>query len=661
MRTRFADFLRLAPIVVAACVLGAAAWAAAPALTQPSAGTTLHQGRGFSADLPSNWSTDISPSGMSSCAAADGKRVTRDASGTTTSIFLGLYAGYRPAAAANAATAVDRLIRTYRADNPGLRVVARQAMRLDGFAAESLSMESATGRDGELERSWVLVAVKDGQQFEAWFTSPARDFDRVLPVFERVASSIRLQAWRPNSPQQRRDGGALPLKRYVSAQPAFVLFKPEDWTVRSEAAGGTLRVAVVDPEATASAEIMFSANAQGRHTTLSLMSARIGELRARHRDLSVDAVGVCRDAAVSCAVASLSYADAGVPTRARYYFHADPQIVSVRSVRAPAARFDAQRATLLEVLANIHVSAGKPPVQARLVERRAPDGSLTLALPAEWRFLAQKGTVLAGAPGGASGFVFTVFAVHSSSYGVNPPPGVIVSGYQPPGAFAPRVFAQFGNRDIRVVGAAADPATAAECPGRIGRACEAADVVLSWTSPEGNACIGGFKLVNAQPGVTGQWFSIVAGIWGPAHDLSRHLPLLEQVAKSFRINDAYASRYIQNGLAQLRLQEQKTRGAMQGLYDAIGANQAAYEDRVARKEASDARGDDYRRGNSYWISDIEGGKVYATDPWGTKDTRTGDRVEGAPYNYIRFEGQNPAHPSENMRELSSYEVQRLGQ
>ena len=64
-------------------------------------------------------------------------------------------------------------------------------------------------------------------------------------------------------------------------------------------------------------------------------------------------------------------------------------------------------------------------------------------------------------------------------------------------------------------------------------------------------------------------------------------------------------------------------------------------------------------GNSYWISDLEGGKICATDPWGTEDTRTGARIEGVPYNYIHFEGQNPVHSSETMRELSSHEVQQL--
>ena len=462
------------------------------------------------------------------------------------------------------------------------------------------------------------------------------------------------------SPPSARAGGVLPLQRHVSTQPAFVLFKPAGWKVGSEGNGGALCITVSDAAGTSRAETAFAPNPQGRHNTLSFMSGKLGEIRSRYRDLAVGGIAVCRDTAISCAVATLSFTADGVPIRGRYYFHADPQIVSLRSISAPAAQFEAQRATLLEVLTNIRVAGAKPPVAVRLVERRATDGSLALGLPADWTFLAQKGTVLAVAPGGVSGFIFTVFAVMSSNYGVRPPPGVIISGYQSPGQFAPRIFAQFGNRDIRVLGAAADPGTAAECPRRIGKGCDAADEQLSWTSPEGHNCVRSFKLLDAHPGVTGQWFSVIAGVWGPAGDLARHLPLLERIAGSFRINDAYAAKYIQDGLVRLREQERKTRSAMQGLYDAIDANQAAYEDRAARKAASDAKGDDYRRGNSYWISDLEGGKIYATDPWGTEDTRTGARLEGAPYNYIHFEGQNPVHPSESMRELSSYEVQQLG-
>lgn len=113
-------------------------------------------------------------------------------------------------------------------------------------------------------------------------------------------------------------------------------------------------------------------------------------------------------------------------------------------------------------------------------------------------------------------------------------------------------------------------------------------------------------------------------------------------------------------MSRVRELERQTRSKIQSLYQAIEDNQRAYERRAADKDASNAKWDDYNRGNSYWISDLEGGKVYRSDPWGLQDLGSGDRVEGAPNNYIHFEGQNPRHPSEYMREASSDEVRRLG-
>lgn len=235
-----------------------------------------------------------------------------------------------------------------------------------------------------------------------------------------------------------------------------------------------------------------------------------------------------------------------------------------------------------------------------------------------------------------------------------------MSPYRPPPAHLQTVFASFGNRDLRIHSAVPDPSQQARCVAAIGRACEAADLTATWVSPEGVACAGGFRVITFQPNVAGQWFSQVYGIWGPAGDLARWIPVLQKVAESYAIDDAYAKGYIAAGMARVREMERQTRSAVQGLYAAIEDNQRAYEQRTARREASEARWDDYRRGNSYWISDIEGGKVYQSDPWGLRDTRSGDRLDGPPHNYIHFEGDNPRHPSERMREISSDEVRRLG-
>lgn len=448
------------------------------------------------------------------------------------------------------------------------------------------------------------------------------------------------------------------MQRFVSENPPFVLFKPASWQLRQAVTAEALRISVASPDGQSVAELDYADNRKKRIDSRQLMMQRLRELRSRYPDLRITAASTCKDKAASCAVASVSYTSGGSATLAKFFFHGDSNLATVRSYRAPAIRMPQDRTLLLDVLTNIHVR-DLTPLAAQFVRRQAADHSLSIELPSEWAFLAQKGTVLAGAPQGRAGFVFTVFSVMPQNYGVAAPPGVIIAPYRPPQMIIHDIFAQFRNRQTRVLASHPDPQSAGMCLTQIGRQCEVADLQLSWVSPEGVPCLGGFKVLNAQPNLAGHWFSIVAGIWGPANDLARHLPILARVASSFSINDAYAKRYIEQGLAHLREMQAQTRQAIQGLYGAIEQNQRDYEARSASKDGSDAKWDDYARGNSYWVSDLEGGKVYQTDPWGTRDTSTGNRYEGAPNNYIHFEGQNPVHASEHMREISSHELQQM--
>ena len=159
--------------------------------------------------------------------------------------------------------------------------------------------------------------------------------------------------------------------------------------------------------------------------------------------------------------------------------------------------------------------------------------------------------------------------------------------------------------------------------------------------------------------MTGLWFTILAGIWAPEKDSYLYMPALEEVASSFSINDEFARQYIQAGLQRLRQLQQQTAAAIQDLNRAREQNQRDWEERQKRKDFMDSKWDDYRRGQSYWVSDLEGGKVYATDNWGTRDTVTGDYYEGSAYNWTNFEGENPRY-RESMREISSYELKQMG-
>ena len=455
------------------------------------------------------------------------------------------------------------------------------------------------------------------------------------------------------------------LKRYVSDKPAFTLFKPENWKVKQEISADTLRVSVANPEATSLVEVFFADNRESQFDSLKLLGYQIKELKSRYSTVSVSEVLVSKDQ--SRAVATIAYTRATVPVKGKFYFQTDPQQVIIRSYSAPTLRMEAEKNLLLDILANFHlggvqsaptIPASTPqPLEVQLVPRRAPDGSLSINLPPDWSFQGQGGRAIAVAPRGGLGFIFTNFLVLPSNYGVQPPPNVIISPYRPPSGIILTIFEKFRNRNARILSANKDLKTMQECAMRRSR-CEAEDLTMTWESPEGNSCMGSFKVINSQPGMMGQWFSIVSGIWGPAQDLERYLPMLEQIAASFAINDQYARGYIQQGLARLKELQRQTQKSIQDLNDQRAQNQADWEARQARKDNMDSKWDDYRRGNSFWISEMEGGKVYETDPWGTQDMQTGGRVEGAPYDYVHFEGQNPRHPSESMREVSSYELQK---
>jgi len=131
MKTKL--FLITILVSIAACTVMSLGLTAS--LTAPSSSMKAQEGIGFILDIPANWSMDTFPSGMSYFAAADGKRVD----GTNVYALLGLAAGYRKTNFLNArGDAADQTIRFYQSDNPGLRVILREAAKLGGFPAESV-------------------------------------------------------------------------------------------------------------------------------------------------------------------------------------------------------------------------------------------------------------------------------------------------------------------------------------------------------------------------------------------------------------------------------------------------------------------------------------------------------------------------------------------
>jgi len=469
------------------------------------------------------------------------------------------------------------------------------------------------------------------------------------------------------SPQTPTAQSGPSLKPYVAASKLYMLYKPADWKVAEDLQAASLRVRVQAPDGASMVDYFWSQNPSKIPNALTFLVSWKQDLSRQHGVVTLSEVFVSPDA--SRATAKVRYRTSAGVIAGTYYVESRPEGQSAQSYCAPEGRLAAQRNLLLNIMASFAFTktappapggAAPPPIQLALTPRRAQDGSLSIRVPADWAFLAGGGRVLTAAPDGAMGFIFTAFSGNPLLPQATIAQGIIGTRYLPPAQALAFVFNGFRNQQFRIHSAQPDQATMRECAVRMGGSCDAQDFQVSYVSPEGRACVGGFKMINFPPSpATGIWNCIVAGIWGPEHEFARYFPALEQIASSFAINDEYARRYIQAGLENLRRLQQKTQAAMQNLNQMRAQNQRDWEASQERKQYMDSKWDDYRRGRSYWVSELEGGKVYATDTGGTQDTVTGQYYEGRPYNWVNFEGQNPRHPSETMREVTSAELKKL--
>ena len=509
------------------------------------------------------------------------------------------------------------------------------------------------GNDGI--RAVRRVVVFHGVRADAGPAHPASS-----PVPQPAAAT------RP-APAPAGAAAASQLEPYVAPNRLYALYKPADWKVTEVTGDGTFAITVTSPDR---AQVNLTWMRASRPNLLRFMATCRGGLAQTYPGASYSDIRVSRDG--TRGVATLTYPLGNLRAQGRVYFEATATGATMQEYAAPEKQLAALRPVLLNVMASVSFikpprdASGKAgaaaPVRVTLVARHAPDGSLSLSMPEDWSFQAGRGHVIAGKPGGGLGFIFTAFSGNPMRIMAKATiaQGVIASPYRRPSQTLPLILQGFGHRNITVLSTAEDRATVGQCASFGRGGCEAEDMLAQWTSKDGMDCVGGFKVVNNRPGAMGQWSSVVAGIWGPRKEIGRYVPMLVEVGNSFSINGQYARNYIAAGLENLQRLKAETAARMADLRYAREDMQRAWEQREARKDYMDSKWDDYRRGNSYWVSDLEGGKVYKTDTWGTRDTRTGDYYEGGGYTWTYFEGQNPRYPSEDMREISSYELEHGG-
>jgi hypothetical protein len=457
------------------------------------------------------------------------------------------------------------------------------------------------------------------------------------------------------------------LQTYVAANRLYAIQKPANWKVVESSEPNHLSVQVMSPNGDSSVDFAWERGNQGRTNAVQYLLAYRQKLRKSRPDVVFTGIRASADKLRCAAMATFHIGQTAV--RGRYYFESSPQRLSMQGYFAPNAAFSSQRVLLVNIMASMAFIKKDPRPEKAVMQkdyyhppmarRAADDRSLTVTIPNDWNFRAGGGKVVTGSNRSAPGFIFTALQGNPMVRNAPIATGVISARHLNPKQTLAYVLQAFGHRGIEITSAATDAASVQNLAAQTGRRGEAQDILARWTSAKGLPCVGGFKVINTLPSMTGLWSTIISGVWAPAKDTYLYLDALEEVASSFSINDQYAREYIRAGMQRLRDLEKETISKINGLNREREKNQKDWEDRQQAKEFSDSKWDDYRRGQSYWVSDIEGGKVYATDSWGTRDTSTGDYYEGRGYNYTNFEGDNPRY-NESMREISSYELDRMG-
>lgn len=491
-----------------------------------------------------------------------------------------------------------------------------------------------------------------------------------VPFARRDETTPSLPATQPSNLQPLPAAGdSMPLEKWVSPQGVFAVYKPKTWEVLEEYTGDSARVSLRDQSGNSGVTLYVTQNTKRMTDSLYTMGSIIGELKKECPDVRIANTRATPDR--SRALTDAFYTNKGVCIKARYHFVASPESILAMGFHAPEGELADQKGLLLTVLDNISfydkVEEDKrakashqriEPITAHMVWRKAPDGSSRILAPARWAYQAGKGKVLLGSQEEDAGFVFTSIEVSSAAR----LPGVLHSAYMAPSQFIGVFLTQYGGASgVQVMEATRDTdPSVKQFVHMTGRQCEAQHLTARYTSKSGRVCLGTFKMINAAPSpLSGMWFSIVSGFWAPEAKFAAYVPLLVQVGDSFQIGEEYARDYIQSGLAHLQRLKQRTQQAMHQLNQARYDQQRSWEANQARKDYCSWKFSQYMRGETDWVSNLEGGKVYHTDSWGTKDTWTGDHYTGKPYDTVHFEGENPRHPSlETMREIDNFELYR---
>jgi hypothetical protein len=452
-----------------------------------------------------------------------------------------------------------------------------------------------------------------------------------------------------------------PMEKYVSQEAVFVLYKPKGWTVTEGAQPGFRTLSITDPQGLYEVAMFHGKNPVGDDVPglAALFMRGIGQqfpdFALKGAMISPDRSRIVFDAAFT------------VPNKGKRDFRcwvsgSQGQFL-YSSIEAPAGELEAKRQLLLTILSNVRVikgafdTGGVVPIEVQLAPYRLSDGSASFLIPQGWSCTELgKGGFIATDPTQAFSFIVANVEVISPDLNVSVP-GVPVSRYLKPSRALEFLVTSQGlasNMEFEDITPRADIANAmaqvyTAGPVEVEELVYTCDTRTGRTKGYTFGCSFGSRLGT-------NWSFWHLTVAGPLDQFDAFLGNFVSMLQSYQIDLGWARNYVQQGMIRLRRMQQETAAMVaRNAQEIHQMMQAAYDERQRSMDYIDYQRTNYIRGEQDWISSMEGGAVYHTDTWGTKNTATGEYWEGAPYNYVHFEGENPKY-NEQMTAINNRQL-----
>ena len=451
---------------------------------------------------------------------------------------------------------------------------------------------------------------------------------------------------------------SVPMKKHVTDQAGFVLYMPEGWKASEGTQGQFKTLFVTDPSGLYVVALFSGVSPTGKDV-VALTRLFAGGIQKQFPDFAIQKAMISPDKRKI--VFDGIYSNLQKKRKVfRVWVTGGDGNFSYTSIEAPEGKLAESRQTLLTILSNIGIMKGSVQMSAApirilpLAQHRLPDGSAVFSAPQDWKYQSfGTGAFAANDPTGFSSFIVGTVEFLTPQLGVRVP-NAIISNYLSPHEAMQLVTTKMnlasGMQFTEVI-------PRADIAGQIGRVytvgpVRAEEFVYTFTT-KGRRCKGYSFGITFGSRLNTNWKLWHITVAAPVEQFEGLVPSFVSMVQSYKINDRFAQNYIAQGMARLRqMQQQTAQIVARNAQEIHQMMQSAYDERQKSMDYIDYQRTNYIRGQSDWISSVEGGSVYHSDNWGTKNTTTGEYYKGQPFNYFNYTGENPKY-NEQMQEINN--------